>query len=303
MIQVGIFTGIFPHSLEETVKRIRAFGFNTVQLDLNFSDMDLSTEKLTPTVAKRIRNVFRGYNLPISVIAGATNIVSPDIQKRKKGLERLHRILELAWNFGTPYVSTETGTFNPESDWVDHEKNHTPEGFNEFCKVVREALEVAELNGSILCLEPYVQNVIGSVEDCKRVFLKINSPNLKLLLDPTNYFKLDNIDKVDETIDSIFNAFSDKIVIAHAKDVKRTKISGGVRREEKMGTKDEALSFRGVANIELPAPGLGELDYPYYLKRLLRVSPNIPLIIEHLTEEDVPRAKKFVDQALIEAGA
>jgi len=303
MIQVGIFTGIFPYSLEETAKRIRAFGFNTVQLDLNFSDMDLSTEKLTPSVCKHIRDVFRGYNLPISIISGYTNIVSPDIQKRKKGLKRLHRILELAWDFGTPYVATETGTFNPESDWVDHEKNHTPEGFNEFCKVVREALKVAELNGSVLCLEPYVQNVIGSVEDCKKVFSEINSPNLKLVLDPTNYFELHNIDKMHGTLDSIFDELSDMVVVAHAKDVKRVKVPGGVRREEKMGTKDEALSFRGVGNMELPAPGLGELDYPYYLKRLLRVSPNIPLIIEHLTEEDVPRAKKFVDQALIEAGA
>lgn len=43
--------------------------------------------------------------------------------------------------------------------------------------------------------------------------------------------------------------------------------------------------------------------HPYYLKRLLHTSPNIPLIIEHLIEEDVPRAKKFVDQMLIEAGA
>ncbi len=30
MIQVGIFTGIFPHPLEERAKRIRDLGFNTV---------------------------------------------------------------------------------------------------------------------------------------------------------------------------------------------------------------------------------------------------------------------------------
>ncbi len=302
MIQLGIVSGLFNYSVEEAAKRIRGLGFNTVQLQWDFKDIDLSTEKLNPSLFKNIRDIFRSYNLPISVIDGYTNLVSPNIQKREEGLARLHRILELAWELGTPYVATETGTFNSESDWIGDEKNHTEEGFEECCKVIKEAVKVAELNGSILCLETYVQNVIGSVEECKRVFSEIDSPNLKLLLDPANYFEIHNIDKMKETLDDIFDTLSDKIVIAHAKDVKRVKYSG-VRREESIDTKDEGLVFRGVENMELPAPGLGELDYPYYLKRLVHTSPNVPLMIEHLTEDDVPRAKKFVDEALIKAGA
>ncbi len=300
MIEVGIFTGIFPHPLEERAKRIRGLGFNTVQVD---ELRDLPAEKITSSLCKEIRDIYRDYNLPISVISGYVNLVAPDMKKRNEGLKRLQRILELAWELGTPYVATETGTFNPESDWVDDKKNHTPEGFEEFLKVVKEAVKIAEANDSVLCLETYVQNVIGSVEECKRVFSEIPSPNLKLLLDPTNYFEIHNIDKMKETLDSIFDALSEKIVIAHAKDVKRTKPTRQARFEEKMGTKDEGLSFRGVGNIELPAPGLGELDYPYYLKKLVHTSPNIPLIIEHLTEDDVPRAKKFIDDKLKEVGA
>ena len=34
MIQVGIFTGYFPYTLAEQAAKIRALGFNTVQLDL-----------------------------------------------------------------------------------------------------------------------------------------------------------------------------------------------------------------------------------------------------------------------------
>jgi len=300
MIQVGIFTGVFPHPLEETARRIRNLGFNTVQID---ELRNLPVEKITPQLCKQIRNTYRGYNLPISVISAYVNLVAPDIEKRKRELARLHRILEVAWELGTPYVATETGTFNPESDWVDHEKNHTQEGFKELLKVLREAVKIAELNGSVLCLETYVQNVIGSVEECQKVFSKIDSPNIKLLLDPTNYFEIHNLNKMKETLDSIFDTLSDKIVIAHAKDVKLVKPSGIRMEKEKMGIESKGLSFRGVGNIELPAPGLGQLNYPYYLKRLLRCSPNISLIIEHLTEEDVPRAKKFVDDMLMKAGA
>lgn len=89
----------------------------------------------------------------------------------------------------------------------------------------------------------------------------------------------------------IFSMTSDKIVIAYAKDVKFVKVSKNGK--EKMGVESERLSFRGPGNIELLAPRLGQLDYSYYLKSLVRVSPNIPIIIEHLTEDDIPRAKSL----------
>ena len=66
--------------------------------------------------------------------------------------------------------------------------------------------------------------------------------------------------------------------------------------------RSKAIRFRGVGEIELPAPGLGSLNYDLYLKRLAQKHPNIPMIIEHLDESDVPRAKKFLDGKLAGAG-
>jgi sugar phosphate isomerase/epimerase len=91
--------------------------------------------------------------------------------------------------------------------------------------------------------------------------------------------------------------------IAHAKDVKR---SGDDKSEKHADIGDEnaleSHTFRGVGEIELPAAGLGELDYEFYVQRLAEKSPNVPLIIEHLDESDVPRAKKFVDDILTKVG-
>jgi sugar phosphate isomerase/epimerase len=115
-------------------------------------------------------------------------------------------------------------------------------------------------------------------------------------MDPTNYFETHNIDKMDETLHSIFNALSSQIKISHAKDVKRAAESHGVKMSDIDAS--EAHALRGVGMIELPAPGLGALNYDLYLKRLSRDHPNIPIIIEHLEEEDVPRAKKFIDGKL-----
>ena len=115
-------------------------------------------------------------------------------------------------------------------------------------------------------------------------------------MDPTNYFEAHNIDDMDKTLNHVFDALSDKIKIAHAKDVKR---SGDDKGEKHSDIGDdsaaESHTFRGVGEIELPAPGLGELNYDLYFQRLAKKHPNIPMIIEHLDEADVPRAKKFID--------
>ena len=126
---------------------------------------------------------------------------------------------------------------------------------------------------------------------------------LGLIMDPTNYFEDHNIDKMDATLNHVFDALSDKICLAHAKDVTRA-VDDSAEKHADIGDADAAEShtFRGVGAIELPAPGLGDLNYDLYLQRLAKKHPNIPMIIEHLDESDVPRAKAFLDKKLRENG-
>jgi len=296
MIQVGIFTGYFPYSLEETAKRIRDIGFNTVQLDVSFKDMDLTTDQITSDKCKKIRDTFRRYNLPISCISGYTNLVHPDTDKRKANLAHLKQLIRYANELGSPYVISESGTFDPDSDWVHHPKNKTEEGYEDCRNVIAELVDFAREHGVTFLVETYVNNVIGSIEETLRLFADIDDPHLGLLMDPTNYFEEHNIDQMDKTLNQIFNALSHKIKIAHAKDVKRASSAQGVQMADIDAS--EAHALRGVGSIELPAPGLGSLNYDLYLKRLSQHHPNIPIIIEHLDESDVPRAKQFLDERL-----
>jgi sugar phosphate isomerase/epimerase len=296
MIQVGIFTGYFPYGLQEVITRIKGHGFTTVQLDLDFRDMDMATSSLDGRSAKKIRDAFRDANLPVSCVSGYTNLVHPDPDIRRSNLERLRKIIALAREFGTPYVISETGTFCRDSDWVHDAKNKTEEGY-EICRdVIGELVEYSAKHDAVFLVETYVNNVIGSVEETLRLFSDINHPSLGLLMDPTNYFESHNIDAMDHELNRIFDALSGTIRIAHAKDVKRA----GDDKSEKHASIDAAEShtYRGVGEIELPAPGQGSLNYDLYLKRLSKHHPNIPIIIEHLDESDVPRAKSFLDGKL-----
>jgi sugar phosphate isomerase/epimerase len=300
MIQVGIFTGYFPYGLEETATRIRKHGFNTVQLDMAFKDMDLETSKISKAKCKKIRDTFRAHNLPVCAVSGYTNIVHPDPAARAQKLKHLKTLIRNARDLGTPYVISETGTFDTESDWVHHPKNKTEEGYETCRDVIADLVKEAYDHGAVFLLETYVNNVIGSVGETLRLFADIDSPSLGLLMDPTNYFEDHNIDSMDQVLNQIFDSLSDKVRIAHAKDVMRSKAGASEKHADIDAS--EAHTFRGVGAIELPAPGLGSLNYDLYLERLAVKHPNIPIVIEHLEEPDVPRAKAFVDKKLEAVG-
>ncbi len=201
---------------------------------------------------------------------------------------------------GSPYVISESGTFDTDSDWVHHSKNKTEEGYEDCRNVIANLVDFARENGVTFLVETYVNNVIGSIEETLRLFADVTDSHLGLLMDPTNYFEEHNIDKMDLTLNQIFNALSHRIKISHAKDVKLASASQGVQMADIDAS--EAHALRGVGMIELPAPGLGSLNYDLYLKRLGHDHPNIPIIIEHLAEEDVPRAKNFLDEKLVANG-
>ena len=123
------------------------------------------------------------------------------------------------------------------------------------------------------------------------MFAAIDHSSLGLLMDPTNYFEAHNIGDMDGELNRVFNALASKIKIAHAKDVKLAGADKSEKHAELFDGAAESHTFRGVGQIELPAPGLGSLNYDLYLRRLAEHHPNIPIIIEHLDESDVPRAK------------
>ena len=299
MISTGIFTGYYPFDIDETIRRIKKDGFSCVQLDVSFKDCDAAKEYLTKEKANLIRDKFRDANLPIVAISAYTNLIHHDPEKKKANLNYIKMIMERALDLGCPYVASETGTKNLESDWVWDEANETELAYEETAEAIAEIVKFGKEVGATYIVENYVNNVIGSIEQLQRLFSDINMPNLKLICDPTNYFTEELMHDIDGQLQRIFHALSDKMVIAHAKDIKFAE-DFGVKQANIDA--DESHIFRGSGAVELPAPGLGCLNYDLYVKLLAKYHPNIPLIIEHLDEGDIPRAKKFVDGVLKRQG-
>jgi sugar phosphate isomerase/epimerase len=231
-MQLGIFTFYVPGTVDETAKRIRAYGFDTVQLNLEFKDWRFDDDS-SPAACQAVRETLRGNGLSIAAIAGYLNPIARDPARRRANLDRMKAMLERAGDLGSPYVATETGSLHPHDDWAPHPDNETPAAFEQTC----------EDDGNL-----------ARADEVQRDMFARTAPHLKL---------------------------------AHAKDVRR--IDGAPReRHHHMG--DPTL----YGGMEYPSAGLGDLNYELYLSLLQRHCPDVPLIVEHLEEADVPRAKAFV---------
>ena len=137
-------------------------------------------------------------------------------------------------------------------------------------------------------IEQLSEDRIEMREEASRKLEEIGSPALGLVADPANYVDDGNLARADEVQRDMFARTAPYLKLAHAKDVRR--IDGAPReRHHHMG--DPTL----YGGMEYPSAGLGDLNYGLYLSLLQRHCPDIPLIVEHLEEADVARAKAFVD--------
>lgn len=271
-IKLAIFTGVYASlPVEEAAQRIRDDGFSGVVLEYNFADVKFDPWKPNWSALEKITDAFSRHNLRIVGLFGYYNVVDPDVKRRRRGEERMELLIDNWRQFKCRVISTETGTLNAQSEWLESPENSTEAAYiecrNNFERLVRRA----EQTGAIVSIEPYWRNVIGSVSRAERLFRDIKSPALKLVMDPCNYFRREDLINQNAMLNDMFARLGKHIVLAHAKDVKAS-----------------------ADGTDLPAAGLGVLNYPLYLRLLASLKREVYLAVEHLSLNDVERARDYV---------
>ena len=269
-LKLGIFTGVYASlPLEEAARRIAADGFHGVVLEYGFADIRFDPWAPDWDKARQITRTLAKHNLKIAGLFGYYNVVDPDPARRQRGEQRMQVLIENWKQFDCPIISTETGTLNDKSEWLESPENATEKGY-QTCRAALERLtKAAKKTGAIISIEAYWRNMIDSIARTERVLRDV--PGLKLVMDPCNYFRKDELSRMDPMLEEMFRRLGKQIVLAHAKDVKAS-----------------------ADGTDLPASGQGVLDYPLFLRLLAGLNRELYLIIEHLTLDDVPRARDYV---------
>jgi sugar phosphate isomerase/epimerase len=255
----------------EAARRIKVQGFAGVLTDYVFADARFDPLAPDWKVAEKIVGSFDRHGIRIVGIFGYVNVVDPIPARRKRGEARMETLIKNWKRLGCSNVSTETGTFNPKSDWEESPENATEEGYLQCRAALEKLARLAEKAGAVVSIEPYWRNVIDTIDRTERLFREVKSPGLKLVMDPCNYFRKEDLPRMKPMLEEMFRRLGPQIALAHAKDVKAS-----------------------AEGTDLPASGLGVLDYPLYLRLLARLDREMYLAVEHVALDDVPRARGYI---------
>jgi len=271
-IILGVHTGPYMSlPLSEAAQRIHDAGLKCVLTEYTFADVRFDPLRPDWEAVSRIVKTFEKHDIRIVAVFGYVNVVDPLPERMKRHEARMECLIRNWKRLGCANISTETGTFNTTSDWAGAPENTTEQGYQRCRAALEKFVKMAEKTGAIISIEPYWQNVIDSIDRAERLFQDIQSPALRLVMDPCNYPRKEDLPKMGPMLDDMFKRLGDKIVVAHAKDVKAS-----------------------AEGTDLPAAGQGILPYPHYLRLLAGLDRPIDLILEHLTLDDVIRARDYV---------
>jgi L-ribulose-5-phosphate 3-epimerase len=258
-------------SVEELPKQVAAKSLTGVQLALAkaLDGVNSQLGALSPGFAKYVGKNFAKNNVQIAVLGCYFNPVDPDLDARRKGMERFKEHIRYARDFGCSIVATELGSFN--SDYSFHPDNHSEKGFQMILESVKELVEEAEKFGVIVGVEAVTKYTIYSPKSMRRLLDAIPSNNVQVVFDPVNMIDITNYENQDEIIKEAFELLGDRMVIMHAKDF--------------IVENDQVKS--------VPA-GKGLLNYELILRELKSRKPYINVLMEDTQDPNIEASMKYL---------
>jgi sugar phosphate isomerase/epimerase len=215
-----------------------------------------------------------GHGLTVAGLAGYRNLIAPDAATRRGNLDFIARCLEAAPALGTSIVATEAGTRHATSEWADSPENRGPEAWRLFLDAVEALLPIAEGHGTVLAVECSVKHVLRTQSRLLELLDAFPSRHLQVVSDPYNLLSRHLLPAQDRATREFLDTFEHRFVVAHLKDV-----------------------GEGGAEESTPELGTGVFHQEPYLEFLRARRPDLPLILEHLPLEHIPRAVERVRDA------
>ncbi len=258
--------------VNELAKAVSMKGFRSVHLALQkaVTDFDPSLGKMSPGMAKEVKEAFLKENVYISVLGCYINPIHPDIKIRRESIERFKEHIRFARDFGCSVVATETGSMNHDCSYSP--ENSSSKAFEMIVDSVTELVREAEKFGTFMCIEGVTTHTVSTPQIMKKVLDRINSNNLQVLFDPVNLLDSKNYEQQHQMIQDSFDLFGDRIIILHAKD----------------------FIIEDGKKVIVPI-GKGILDYPFLMKLIKKHKPGIEILIENAKPENMEDSRSYID--------
>lgn len=204
--------------IEERLKIVKEQGFTCAHVALSkvISENSVAPEALTPGYAMYLKRLFDKNELDCAVLGCYLNLANPDAAQLKAIQEKYKANIRFAAHLGAGVVGTETGA--PNVEYKFEEACWNEESLQIFIKNLRPVVKYAEQMGVLMAIEPVVRHIVCNPVRARRVLDEIDSPNLRIILDPVNLLESYNYEKQDEIIDEAIELLGRDVAVLHVKD-------------------------------------------------------------------------------------
>jgi sugar phosphate isomerase/epimerase len=228
-----------------------------------------------PQRIRAIREAFARHDVTLAEVGTWNNMLDPDPARRAANLEANVRALALADQVGALCCVNIAGSFHPTRWDGPHPRNLSEEAFELTVQNVRQIVDAVKPKRAFYTLETMPWVIPDSADSYLRLISAIDRPTFRAHLDPVNLINCpsryyNNADFLHEC----FSKLGPWIVSCHGKDI--------VMRDQLTVHLDEVR------------PGLGALNYEAFLQELSRLPGDVPLLLEHLPQEEYPAARDYV---------
>jgi sugar phosphate isomerase/epimerase len=218
-MHLGIFAKTFPRpTLEETLDAIADRGLTHVQFNMSCCGLPPLPERIDEDLCIWIARSFRERGLTMAAISGTFNLCDPDAGRLQENLERLKVLAAACRWLDTRIITLCTGTRDPDEMWRWHPENVRRSAWETLIASMREAVKIADRHEVSLAFEPEINNVVYSVARARMLLDQVESPWLKVVIDPANLVRPGDFPRMEEVLDEAFDWLSQDTVLAHAKN-------------------------------------------------------------------------------------
>jgi len=276
VIEPGIFAKTFPGTDPNVVlAAVKRAGYRVAQYNMACSGLPSMPDFIPVGAPEAVAAAAGNAGVSIAALSATYNMIHPDPEMRRRGQEGLAVLVAAARPMGARLLTLCTGTRDPDDQWRPHPDNDTPDAWRDLLESMEVAVGIAEAHAIDLGIEPERANVVDSAAKARRLIDEMQSPRLKIVLDPANLVETEPAAEKRRIVEQAIELLADRIMLAHAKD--RT------------------------ADGTFTAAGKGVLDYPHYVRCLVSAGFDGPLIAHGLEAAEAPSVAGFLRRALAEA--
>ena len=213
--------------------------------------------------------------VPAELGAYRLNILQTDAARRQENLDEIRRRLEYAEEVGIRCCVIHGGSYEPEGWGTPHPDNQSEMAFEDTVAAVQHIVDRVRPTRTKLTLEPERWLLPDEPDVYLRLVEAIDRSGFGVHLDPVNIIASPKtFYDSGALLKECFDKLGPHILSCHTKDV--------------------ITVDRYPYHLIETYTGNGKLDHDVYLAEMAKLDADATLMIEHLTAEQLPKARDFL---------